>query len=310
MYKFNNTIEPLWITRSHCEKNMEVKSHNHEHYYHLVYVITGCFEFIINGNLYSLGENMLNIAKPGDIQSWKNTQERAVDTYEIKFSVFDNDLKDALSRLPNIIFGNLFSSTLLKKIADENKLVNQDYQEYISIYLNALLYDLVRIETPYLFEQPKNKNTRNPTQVVIKYIQDNYYKDLSLDRIAEATYFNKSYLSTMFKKNEDITINDYIYKFRIYKACELIAYSDLTISQVKSMVGFKNAQHFSRMFTKYIGIPPAEYRSATPKQFVRYDNTDNKFNLEVLPVRSGCIYEVNSDTGYFKSKDSNKDNSL
>jgi AraC-like DNA-binding protein len=306
MYNFNNTIEPLWITRSHCEKDMEVKSHTHDHYYHMVYVIMGCFEFNINGKLYALGENMFTIAKPGDFQSWKNTQEKVVETYEVKFSVFDNFLKDALDKLPDIIYGNLFTKTLLEKIAGEKKMIDPNYQEYISIYLNTLLYDMVRMEMANRSEEPKNVSRRNPTQIAIEYIQENYRRELSLEKIAEATYFNKSYLSTTFKKVEGITLNDFIYKYRTYKACELIAYSDLQLAQVSEMVGFKRIQHFNRMFKKYIGIPPGEYRSATPKAFINYDEKDHKFNIEVLPVRSGRVYEVDSDTGYYRDQEPNK----
>lgn len=103
-----------------------------------------------------------------------------------------------------------------------------------------------------------------------------------------------------------MTINDYIFKYRIYKACELTAYSELQLTQVSDMVGFKNIQHFSRIFKKFIGIPPGEYRNATPKEFLRFDETDFNFNLEVLPVRSGRIFEVDSDTGYYRCKEANE----
>jgi AraC-like DNA-binding protein len=306
LYKFNTTLEPLWVTRSHFEKNIEVKGHTHEHYYHMIYVISGSFEFTINGKPYALGQNMLTIAKPGDIQSWINTHDQPVDTYEVKFTVFDSFLKDALNRLPDVVFGNLFIKTLFEKIAEEKKQTNKYYQEYISIYLNTILYDMVRLEMATIVEENKNGSKRNPVDIVIHYIQENYGKDLSLENIAEATYFNKSYLSTIFKKNEGLTVNDFIYKFRTYKACELIAYSDLQLSQVSTMVGFKHVQHFSRMFKKYIGLPPGEYRSATPKAFIHYDETEHKFNVEVLPVRSGRLYEVDSDTGFYRDKESDK----
>lgn len=272
----------------------------------MVYVISGCFEFTINAKIYALGDNMLNIAKPGDVQGWRNTQDKAVETYEVKFSVFDSFLENALNKLPDIMLGNLFTKTMLEKIMEEITQVKNNYQEYISIYLNTLLYDMVRTELAASIEESKDVNWRIPTQIAIQYIQENYCMDLSLEKIAEATYFNKSYLATAFKKNEGITINDFIYKYRAYKACELIAYSDLQLSQVSEMVGFKNIQHFCRMFKKYIGIPPGEYRTATPKEFIRYDKMDNNFNLEVMPVRSGRLYEVASATGYYRYKDSIK----
>ncbi len=306
MYQSNTTIETLWVTRSHCEKGMEVKAHCHDHYYHMVYVLSGCFEFTINGKLYVLSDNMFNISKPGSVQGWKNTQDKPVDTCEVKFSVFDSSLKDALKKLPDILCGNLFTKTLLEKITEEKKEVNNYYQEYISLYLNTLLYDIVRSELVDLIEEPKDEIWRSPTQIAKKYIQENYSRDMSLEDIAKATFFNKSYLSTAFKMNEGITINDYIFKYRTYKACELIAFSDLQLTLVSEMVGFKNIQHFSRMFKKYIGIPPGEYRNATPKEFLRYDETDFIFNLEVLPVRSGRIFEVDSDTGYYRCKDSSE----
>ena len=306
MYKFNTTLEPLWISRVTGEKGMKVERHSHDHYYHLIFVVSGAFDFIINGKSYVISENMMTIAKPSDFQSWQNNQEYDVISYEIKFTIFDNDLRDGLEQIPEVIYCGLFTKTLMDKIMDQLDNIGQNFQEYISVYINTLLYDLILEKVNNRREHLNNKSRLNPNQMVKQFINDNYSSRLSLKKIANACNYNESYLSALFKKVEGISINDYIYRFRIYKACELIAYSDLSLTSVSEMTGFKHIQHFSRTFKRIIGIPPSEYRDATPKEFINHENILLKnFNLEVLPVRSGQIFEVESDTGYFRKKTNN-----
>jgi len=303
MYGFNMTLEPLWVFRATLKKGQEVKPHAHDYYYHMVYIITGRYDLTTNGESYKLSDNMLTIARPGETQGWKNSESTPVNTYEIKFAVFDEDLRNAIAGLPSVVCGNLFVKTLLDKIAQEKDSLRKDYQQYISIYLNALLYDLVRDRIAATEDKPEDARRLSPAQIAIRYIQDHYREDISLEDIAAATNFNKSYLATAFRRSEGSTINEYIYKARIYKACELIAYSDLPLSDVSSMTGFKHIQHFNRVFKKYIGIPPGEYRDATPKQLINYGHKAGKqFNSDILPVRSGRIFEVESATGYYRLK--------
>lgn len=302
MFKFI-AVEPLWVMHIHFEKGQEVKPHKHDHYYHMIYVMNGSYNITINGCPYVLSDNMITMAKPGDTQSWCNDNEQPVDTYEIKFAVLDDDFEGSLALLPDIIYGNLFYRSLVEKIIQEKNCLQSEYQEYIAMYLNTLLHDLIRVQTNKTTRPEDDSRGRfSPAQVAAKYIQANYSSDISLDTVAEAINFNKSYLSTAFKQAEGITINEYIYKYRSYKACELIAYSDLQLSEVSIMTGFKHIQHFNRVFKKYIGIPPGEYRNATPRQLIKDDKGNPRYDSDVFAVRAGRMFEVDSESGSFRSK--------
>ena len=304
MYKSNTTLEPLWVSKVRLYPGQMVKAHTHEYYYHLVYIISGRCNFTINSQPYTLSDNMLTIARPEEVFSWCNTGETPVTTYELKFSVLDEELRDAIAQLPPVITSTMFTKILLEKIAREKDSRRPNFAEYISIYLNVLLYDLKREEAP---DSPSGSSVgegKTPSQIASLYIEEHFSDELSLENIADAVGFNKSYLATVFKRATGITVNEYIYKTRVYKACELIAYSDLPLAEVSNMTGFKNVQHFNRVFKKHIGIPPGEYRNATPKKLIDYGSASGTiFNLDVLPVRSGKIFEVDSDSGFYRFKD-------
>ena len=303
MYKFSTTVEPLWVSKVRLAPGQTVKAHSHTYYYHLVYISSGRCSFTINGNPYTISDNMFTIAKPGDVYTWCNDSKVPVSTYEVKFSILDDDLRNAVFKFPAIIFGTLFLKILLEKIVHERDSRREDFAEYISIYLDVLLYDLKREALLEAAVGKQCEEGKSPVKAASEYIDEHYSEDgLSLDKIAEVTGFNKSYLAAAFKQATGITVNEYMYKVRIYKSCELIAYSDLSLAEVSGMTGFKNEQHFHRVFKKHIGIPPGEYRSATPKKLIDYDNASGtSFNAEVLPVRSGRNFEVESDSGFYRT---------
>ncbi len=303
MYKFNTTLEPLWVNKVRLYPGQIVKVHTHEYYYHLVYIIDGRCDFTINGEEATLSNNMMTIARPGEACGWCNSNEGVTCTYEIKFSILDDELRQAVADFPSVIYSSLFTKTLVEKIADERDGRFDDYTEYISIYLNVLLYDLAR-EIGGSQSARRTEQNLSPTQIAARYIEEHYSEDLSLNTIADAIGFNKSYLATSFKRSTGITVNEYIFKTRVYKACELIAYSDYPLTEVSSVTGFKNVQHFNRVFKKHIGIPPGEYRSATPRKMIRDKSAPGAlFNTDVMPVRAGKIFEVESDSGLYRPKE-------
>lgn len=118
----------------------------------------------------------------------------------------------------------------------------------------------------YLSERMKKsaevQNSRNSKSIraAVKYIEDNFQKQITLDELAEVVHLNPVYLSALFKKETDRTLTDYIIDIRIQHAKELLRTTFLSVQEIVDKIGYKDNRYFSRLFRKNVGIYPTEYR--------------------------------------------------
>lgn len=108
---------------------------------------------------------------------------------------------------------------------------------------------------------PEQEDDNDYTAKAIKYIKENYQKDISLKSAADSLFISESYLSRVFKANVGQTFLDYLTYYRIKKACNLLQESDVKIHEVANMVGYKDQRYFSVIFKKLVGISPKEFRN-------------------------------------------------
>ncbi|WP_461206223.1 helix-turn-helix domain-containing protein [Clostridium sp. DL1XJH146] len=111
-------------------------------------------------------------------------------------------------------------------------------------------------------ESKGNKNIEN----VLQYIEKNFNKDISLKDVADYVDLNPSYVSTIFKENIGESFVSYLNKTRIEKAKKLIVNTQHTIKEIGFRVGFNSLQSFFRIFKKYEGITPGQYRQNESKE--------------------------------------------
>ncbi|UKS28694.1 AraC family transcriptional regulator [Paenibacillus sp. HWE-109] len=98
-------------------------------------------------------------------------------------------------------------------------------------------------------------------QKVVRYIEENYHFDLSLDQCAQICGLSPHYLSKLFKKNMDVSFIEYLTKTRIDQSIALLNTTDLSVSDVAERVGYQT-KNFIRVFKKHIGVTPGQYRGA------------------------------------------------
>jgi transcriptional regulator GlxA family with amidase domain len=67
-------------------------------------------------------------------------------------------------------------------------------------------------------------------------------------------------LFQLFKQNTGLTPNDYLQRLRIAKARELLTTTSQSVTEIAFAAGFASSQYFSRVFRKYTGQMPSEYR--------------------------------------------------
>ncbi|WNS41372.1 helix-turn-helix domain-containing protein [Paenibacillus sp. MMS20-IR301] len=104
---------------------------------------------------------------------------------------------------------------------------------------------------------------RNPIAEIIKYIEQNYPSDLSLQEIAGKFFVSREYISRKFKQEYGINFSDYIGSVRIEKAKLLMQNPNLKLVQISEMVGFHDVKYFSKVFKKQVGCSPKDYRVQT-----------------------------------------------
>lgn len=129
-----------------------------------------------------------------------------------------------------------------------------------SLIVHHLLFELYNAS--YNIAQAKAITPVQETTVnqAIKYIGDNYSKDLSIDSISSEMNFSKYYFCKLFKQHTGVTVHQYVNEFRVHKSKELLTYSKLSINAVAISVGFKNTLTFSRAFKSFMHMTPSEYR--------------------------------------------------
>lgn len=101
---------------------------------------------------------------------------------------------------------------------------------------------------------------------VRKYLRHNYMLcDISLDSVSAILGINASYFSSLFKREMGVNFVDYLTDLRMQAARELLADPLRSTAEVASLVGYENANYFTRAFKKKTGMTPTEYRRQAAK---------------------------------------------
>ncbi|GAA5225468.1 helix-turn-helix domain-containing protein [Membranihabitans marinus] len=96
-------------------------------------------------------------------------------------------------------------------------------------------------------------------QKAIQFIQVNLDKKLSVSNIANEIGTNQMYLKRSFKAYTGITIYQFIQKYRMDLAIQLIKHKKHTLSEVATKIGFSSLSSFSQAFRNYHGVNPSQF---------------------------------------------------
>ncbi|SFB33673.1 two-component system, response regulator YesN [Cohnella sp. OV330] len=107
------------------------------------------------------------------------------------------------------------------------------------------------------------------------FIERNLSSDLSIDAMADYLGISGSYFSLLFKQHFGETFVEYVTKQRMEMAKSMLAISDKSITAIGLMVGYAERRYFTRVFSKYTGLLPSEYREQTQGKTLAQDKNDS-----------------------------------
>ena len=253
---------------------LEVEYHKHD-FFEIYFLISGEVTYVIEGKSYTLKPwdiiliNNKELHKP--IINHGSIYERIViwvdPGFISKISTSDSDLnmcfestlknkynllrpgteilniiKVILGKLNRILFTDSFGSEILKEL----------YLTELIVFLNRAYTDtdLVDIGDDVTYNSKINE--------IIKYINQNLAKDLSLDVLSSRFYSSKYHLLREFKKHTGYTPHEYITLKRLITSKDLLR-SGMSITDVCHECGFNNYSNFIRSFTNAFNISPKKY---------------------------------------------------
>lgn len=136
-------------------------------------------------------------------------------------------------------------------------------KESAGLHLQALLYEFLAVltETAPLHASGQSVSRKQDVYVhqSMEFIHMHYGEEITVNQLASSLGLDRKYLSSIFKQSVGVPPQQYLLKYRMDKACELLAGGRYTVAEVARSVGYRDALLFSRMFKKSVGISPKGY---------------------------------------------------
>lgn len=110
-----------------------------------------------------------------------------------------------------------------------------------------------------ILEYKERKSGNRYVALMVQIIHDKYATRLMLNDISEECQMSCTYLNVKFKDETGYTFNDYLNRYRIQKAIDLLRENQYKIYEIADMVGFYDYKYFIKVFKKYTGCSPARF---------------------------------------------------
>ncbi len=246
-----DTHTPDKLDASHCHDT-----------YELLYVVNGSGKFAVEGSIFDFKSGTMMVILPLQYHSVFLDEGCEYERFVLHFST-DNMYDEAKKIFKQFVghsdnSGKVFTPEsvsknilpLLDRFEDAEKLPEDERD----VYIKSLLSELVVFLSVSVGKKIDNSELELGARV-IKYLNENIDKDVSLDKLAKRFFVSKYYLCRAFKKHNGVSVHGYISQKRVMYAKRLIE-SGETASGAAYKVGFGDYSAFYRAYVKIVGKAP------------------------------------------------------
>lgn len=265
------------LTKNHSKGLNSTAFYTHWHReMELLYILEGSALFKCNDKSFIVNKKDLVVVNCNEIHYGQNITEDLkyyciiLDPHILNSRIID--LCDSKYINPIIENRILFNNVIIndKLVEEYIESINHEYtnrQVGFELSIKASLYRLiVLLMRNYIREvltdtQVKYRTLNiNRFNGILKYIEDNFTDDLTLEHMSEQAHMSKYHFCRMFKKMTGDNVTHFINSLRIQEADNLLINSGLSISEIAFNVGFHDTSYFSRIYKDFKNISPSRRR--------------------------------------------------
>ncbi len=136
-----------------------------------------------------------------------------------------------------------------------NSVTSQSSEQMIRQRMHNELLDLLQE-----IDLARDSQKGSLYQYALDYIQKNYQQAIELDDLAVSLGISASYVSKLLRKNAGKSFSEIVTELRLEKSKLLLADVSLSVKEITFSVGFNSQHYFARLFKKYVGCSPSDYR--------------------------------------------------
>jgi Response regulator containing CheY-like receiver domain and AraC-type DNA-binding domain len=179
-------------------------------------------------------------------------KERSPDEYQISLIRLLNDIMMIMQE----------AGISLKQLHVRDKSL---YEELLQLHVRAEIgnWFKTRLIRPIMevFRERQHSQYQKISDQIIEIIRNEYDTNLTLEACAERLHYNTFYLSSVFKKETQMSFSDYLTQYRLNMSKRWLVETDMSIKEIAERLTYNNPQNFIRFFRKMEGMTPGQYRS-------------------------------------------------
>lgn len=150
----------------------------------------------------------------------------------------------------------------------------------------------------------RNKNLSNKTIVrivkAIDFIESNLDDKLLLEEVAKEAHYSPYHFHRLFKIVTKETLNEYIVRKKTEKSASFLLHQkEITITEISEKLGFTSLSSFSRVFKKFYGVSPLDFRKQSISKFSKICKIESKKGKVEVKFEQ-YIYNINNNLNWLK----------
>ena len=257
---------PKFLNVGKQESDVAYKYKEHvQDEYEFIYILSGSVEYKCNGETFVAEADDMYFIQPGQKHEETSLCEPLEFIY-VKFFLYnyrgvrmDSFLKEtALQKFQKP--GRGLRDKFIK-IFDEMQYRELGFKQIVENSISEILIDVMRILKMTQSEKDSTSSVNNVIALIIEDIAMNVQKNYSVEEVSRAYGISKSSLHHAFKKQTGLPFKDYVNRVKIKEAEYQLTVTDKTVTHIAWSLGFSNVYYFCRLFKKYKGITPTEFRN-------------------------------------------------
>ncbi|MCD7855788.1 MAG: AraC family transcriptional regulator [Clostridiales bacterium] len=243
----------------HNKRAIRFKEHMHK-YIEILYVFEGSQVIFVDETPYKVDKGEAVIVFPDIAHSYYKEDTDYADELLIIFDpLYLSSLFPSIDRIyaenPYITRGSINEETRYAMKALSLKPTAEIRLAYTVIAFSNLLKQIKPV-------QRQQTPVKDLTSRLVAYIDANYAEDITREGLAREFAVSKYHISRIFTESFKKSLPLYLTEVRCGHAARLIRTTDLKLTAVARMTGFKSIRTFNRGFKEIFGVTPSEYKKS------------------------------------------------